>query len=70
MWTARVLVGLKSEVRGTPPTDAVLIAAKHQSFLDILMIFGAVPRGRFIMKRELLWAPMLGNTRCASAACR
>lgn len=61
IWTARVLVGLKCEVRGTPPTDAVLIAAKHQSFLDILMIFGAVPRGRFIMKRELLWAPVLGQ---------
>ncbi len=45
------MVGLRTEVRGTPPTDEVLIAAKHQSFLDVLMIFGAVPAGKFIMKR-------------------
>ncbi|THD83573.1 1-acyl-sn-glycerol-3-phosphate acyltransferase [Aliigemmobacter aestuarii] len=60
MFTARVLVGLKSDVRGTPPADEVLIAAKHQSFFDIIMIFSAVPRGKFIMKRELIWAPVLG----------
>ena len=60
MFSARVLVGLKSEIRGTPPTGEVLIAAKHQSFFDIIMIFSAVPRGKFIMKRELIWAPILG----------
>ncbi|MFZ1467672.1 MAG: lysophospholipid acyltransferase family protein [Paracoccaceae bacterium] len=57
----RVLCGLRTEVRGTPPTGEVVIAAKHQSFLDILMIFSAVPRGKFIMKRELMWAPFLGQ---------
>ena len=60
-WTARWMVGLKTEVRGTPPTDEVLIVAKHQSFLDIILIFGAVPAGKFIMKRELMWAPILGQ---------
>ncbi|MDF1669692.1 MAG: lysophospholipid acyltransferase family protein [Roseovarius sp.] len=60
-WTAGWMVGLKTEVRGTPPTDEVMIAAKHQSFLDIIMIFGAVPAGKFIMKRELLYAPVLGQ---------
>lgn len=59
--SARVLVGLRSEIRGTPPNDPVLIAAKHQSFFDILLIFSAIPRGRFIMKRELIWAPLLGQ---------
>lgn len=58
--SARVMVGLRTEVRGTVPTGEVIIAAKHQSFLDILMIFGAVPRGKFIMKRELLWTPVVG----------
>jgi 1-acyl-sn-glycerol-3-phosphate acyltransferase len=58
---ARPLVGIETEVRGVPPTGEVLIAAKHQSFLDIILIYGAVPRGRFIMKRELLWAPILGQ---------
>lgn len=61
LFTLRLLCGLKSEVRGTPPTDEVMIAAKHQSFLDIIMIYNAVPRGKFIMKRELLWTPFLGQ---------
>ncbi|MBP0481489.1 1-acyl-sn-glycerol-3-phosphate acyltransferase [Sagittula sp. M10.9X] len=60
-WTASWMVGLRTEVRGTPPTGEVIIAAKHQSFLDIIMIFSEVPAGKFIMKRELLWAPVLGQ---------
>ncbi|SHI83080.1 lysophospholipid acyltransferase family protein [Wenxinia saemankumensis] len=59
-WLARWCVGLRTEVRGTPPAGEVLIAAKHQSFLDIIMIYGSVPRGRFIMKKELTHAPILG----------
>ncbi|MEM1161574.1 MAG: lysophospholipid acyltransferase family protein [Pseudomonadota bacterium] len=59
-WTARWMVGIRCEVRGTPPKSEVLIAAKHQSFLDIMMIFHAVPAGKFIMKRELLWTPIIG----------
>ncbi len=60
LWTARWMVGLHSEVRGPVPTGEVLLAAKHQSFLDILIIFNAVPSGKFIMKREILWTPIIG----------
>lgn len=60
LWSARWMVGLRGEVRGDIPTDEVLIAAKHQSFFDILLIFNAVPAPKFIMKRELLWAPIIG----------
>jgi 1-acyl-sn-glycerol-3-phosphate acyltransferase len=60
-WTARWMVGLRTDVRGTPPEGEVLIAAKHQSFLDIILIFGSVPAGKFIMKRELMWAPVIGQ---------
>lgn len=60
-WTASWMVGLTSEIRGTPPTGEVMVAAKHQSFFDIILIFGALPRGKFIMKRELIWAPILGQ---------
>lgn len=60
-WTAGWMIGLKTEIRGEPPPDEVLLAAKHQSFLDILMIFGAVPRGKFIMKKSLMYAPILGQ---------
>jgi len=59
-WTARWMVGIRCEVRGTVPDGEVLIAAKHQSFLDIMMIFNAIPAGKFIMKREILWTPVIG----------
>ena len=58
--SARLLVGLRSEVRGPVPDSEVIIAAKHQSFFDIILIVSAVPRPKFIMKRELIWAPILG----------
>lgn len=61
LFSLRVLCGLKTEVRGVPPTDEVMIGAKHQSFLDIIAIYNAVPRGKFIMKRELMWTPFLGQ---------
>lgn len=60
MWLARWMVGIRCEVRGTVPTGEVVIGAKHQSFLDIIMIFDAIPHGKFIMKRELLWTPVIG----------
>jgi 1-acyl-sn-glycerol-3-phosphate acyltransferase len=59
--TLRILCGLRCEVRGTPPTAEALVAAKHQSFLDIILIFNAVPAGKFVMKRELMYAPFLGQ---------
>ncbi|MFW2543410.1 lysophospholipid acyltransferase family protein [Primorskyibacter sp. 2E107] len=59
-WSASWMVGLRSEIRGVVPTDEVVVAAKHQSFFDIIMIFSAVPAGKFIMKRELLWTPFIG----------
>lgn len=61
IFTARLLCGLRCEVRGTPPTGEAIVAAKHQSFLDIILIFHAVPAGKFIMKRELIYAPFLGQ---------
>lgn len=60
-FSARWMVGLRSEVRGTPPRDEVLVAAKHQSFFDIILLTSALPRPKFIMKRELIWAPILGQ---------
>lgn len=59
-WLAPWMVGLKFEVRGTPPTDECLVAGKHQSFLDIILIFSSIPRGKFVMKKSLAKAPILG----------
>ncbi len=60
MATLRILCGLRCEIRGTPPQTEALIAAKHQSFLDIMLIYSALPRAKFIMKAELRFAPVLG----------
>ena len=61
-WTASWMVGLKCEVRGTPPPEGnFLVPAKHQSFLDIMMIFTALPAGKFIMKKEILMMPVIGQ---------
>jgi 1-acyl-sn-glycerol-3-phosphate acyltransferase len=59
-WAARVIVGLKSEIRGQVPTGEVIIASKHQSFFDIIMIVSAVPRPKFIMKKQLVHMPIVG----------
>ena len=59
-FTARWMVGLHSEVRGVVPDGEVLVAAKHQSFFDIIMLVSVLPRPKFIMKSELRWAPILG----------
>lgn len=60
-WSARWIAGLHSEIRGTPPTGEVLLAPKHQSFFDIIMIVSVIPRPRFIMKSSLVYAPILGQ---------
>ncbi len=59
--TAHLLVGLRSEIRGPVPQGEVMIAAKHQSFFDIIVLCSVLPRPRFIMKKELIWAPFLGQ---------
>ena len=59
--SAALLVGLRSEIRGPVPQTEVLIAAKHQSFFDIILLCSVLPRPKFIMKRELIWAPFLGQ---------
>ena len=59
-WTAAWMVGLKSEVRGVIPDHEFIIAAKHQSFFDIILIVSETPRPKFIMKSSLRWAPVLG----------
>jgi 1-acyl-sn-glycerol-3-phosphate acyltransferase len=60
-WAAPWMIGLKTEIRGTPPDYECLVAAKHQSFLDVFMVFSALPAGKFIMKRILMYAPIVGQ---------
>lgn len=56
----RCLCGLRVETRGSVPTGAVVVASKHQSLLDVLILHAALPEAHFVMKRELLWTPVFG----------
>lgn len=52
--------------RGSPRRgtgDEVLIAAKHQSFFDIIIIVSVLPRPKFIMKKETAPGPHRGVVR-------
>ena len=59
-FSARVMVGLHTEVRGTVPTDGVLVASKHQSMLDSVILVAALHAPRFLMKKQLTWIPVAG----------
>lgn len=59
-WSAAWIVGLRSEVRGAVPHGAVLVASKHQSFFDSIILFSVLPAPRFIMKKQLAWIPVMG----------
>lgn len=59
-WGLKTFCGLTAETRGPIPTGDVIVAAKHQSFLDILILCRVLPRPAFVMKRSLVFAPILG----------
>ncbi len=66
VWIAHMLraarwhMGIRYEIRGTPPDDDCIVASKHQSFLDILILAHALPQRAFVMKREVLRVPIMG----------
>jgi len=59
-WLASVIVGLRSEIRGPVPDGEVIIASKHQSFFDILLVTSVAPRPKFVMKKEINHTPLVG----------
>lgn len=56
----RWICGIRIEVRGNPPAGPALIAAKHQSMLDICGPFTFLPDSCYVMKKELLIIPLFG----------
>jgi 1-acyl-sn-glycerol-3-phosphate acyltransferase len=58
----RWIVGAKVVFKGLEhiPPGACIVAAKHQSMLDTLAPFLMFPAPAFVLKRELLNAPVLG----------
>lgn len=62
LWLLKVIVGLGYEVRGREhlPDGPMLVAAKHQSAWDTLMLPVLLGRPVVILKRELFWIPFYG----------
>jgi 1-acyl-sn-glycerol-3-phosphate acyltransferase len=62
VWLLKVLVGTRVEIRGREriPAGGLLVAAKHQSFLETFALLPLVEDPAFILKRELLWIPLFG----------
>ncbi|WP_091743086.1 lysophospholipid acyltransferase family protein [Phenylobacterium immobile] len=56
----RVICGIRVEVRGAPPQGPALIAAKHQSALDVYAEFAWLPDSCFVAKKELRKIPGFG----------
>jgi 1-acyl-sn-glycerol-3-phosphate acyltransferase len=59
----RVICGLRIEISGTEnlPAGGALIAAQHQSALDIMVWLRLLPRPAFVLKQELLKFPLFGS---------
>ena len=56
----RVISNIHVECRGKVPTDNVLICSKHMSFLDIIMLAYFLPEFSFVMKKEIVFTPIIG----------
>jgi 1-acyl-sn-glycerol-3-phosphate acyltransferase len=62
LWLLKIIIGLDFEVRGRAhlPAGAALIAAKHQSAWDTLMLPVLLGDPVVVLKRELFWIPFYG----------
>ena len=60
-WTADWMVGLKSEIRGDVPDGEVLVASKHQSFFDVIILVSVLKQPKFIYKSTLNYVPFVGS---------
>ncbi len=62
LWLLRVLAGTRVEFRGLEniPPGPLLVGAKHQSALETLALCAVFPEFSYILKRELLFIPVVG----------
>ena len=62
VWLLETICGLKVEYRGVEniPPGAVLIAAKHQSFLETFALLKYAPDFAIILKKQLTYIPFFG----------
>jgi len=62
LWLLRAIVGLDGEIRGCEklPAGAFIVAMKHQSAWDTLILPVVLGDPAVVLKRELLWVPFYG----------
>lgn len=62
VWLLRVVGGTRVDMRGLEniPPGPLLIAAKHQSTLETLALTLPFDRFAYVLKRELMWIPLIG----------
>jgi 1-acyl-sn-glycerol-3-phosphate acyltransferase len=59
-WGLRVIAGVRYEVRGLPPREPVLAAAKHMSMWDTIALYVLLDKPAMVFKRELGLIPFYG----------
>jgi len=62
LWMLAKCCGLSYRIRGLEhlPTDNCIVLMKHSSAWETIAQLRLFPRQTWVMKRELLWAPILG----------
>ena len=62
LWLLRVVCGTRVVFRGRHniPAEPCILAAKHQSFLEIIALAALFPDFTFVLKRELTRIPLFG----------
>lgn len=63
-WLARIIVGLRWQIEGREHLvgkSGRLIASKHQSTWDSMILPQLLNKPAFILKKELLWIPIFGT---------
>ena len=62
VWLLRVVAGIRCEISGIEniPKGGLMVAAKHQSFLETFALVTVFRNPVYILKRELTWIPVFG----------
>jgi 1-acyl-sn-glycerol-3-phosphate acyltransferase len=62
LWLAKNVCGIDYEIKGIEnlPSRPVVVMAKHQSAWETVAILCYLPRAVWIIKRELVWVPIIG----------
>jgi 1-acyl-sn-glycerol-3-phosphate acyltransferase len=60
LWGLRVIAGQRYDVRGAVPQPGALVAAKHMSMWDTLVLYLLLRDVTIVLKRELLFVPFYG----------